>query len=482
LKGHQQLIRDIAFNPNGRYLVSTGHDGTTRFWAVDTGELLGTLYALDDNDWVVVTPSGFFDGSPNGRKLIHYVQNNESIPLDSFWDKFYTSGLLALVMSGESSKLPKPEVNISSAIARATPLVKIVSPKDGQSFMDDLVEIEVETTDQGGGIDEVVLFQNEKAVTTQIEKKNLRGKMTTVFRVTLAPGTNEFRASAYNSDRTQSPEQNQGRARYELKSVQPEARLHVLAIGINEYKNSRLNLKQAKRDAEEFIKTAEERGKKLFAEVIKYPVFDTDATREKIENAFSRITADARPQDVFVVFYSGHGTTSEGSKEKRPDFHFALTEVTQLYGNDVMLEKNGLSGFRLIELMGKVKATKQVIVVDACEAGGLVKTAMFRGGAEEKAIQHLARSTGSAILASTATDQFATEFEQLGHGVFTYALLKGIAGEADGLTKDGRITVNEIAAFLEARVPELTKQYRGMPQHPIKFIVGQDFPLALRGN
>jgi hypothetical protein len=71
-----------------------------------------------------------------------------------------------------------------------------------------------------------------------------------------------------------------------------------------------------------------------------------------------------------------------------PDFHFALTEVTQLYGNDLMLEKNGLSGLRLMELMGKVKATKQAIVVDACEAGGLVKTDMFRGGAEEKAIQH----------------------------------------------------------------------------------------------
>jgi hypothetical protein len=342
------------------------------------------------------------------------------------------------------------------------------------------VRINVEATDQGGGIDEVVLYQNGKAVTTRIPEKMLKGKMTRTFVATLAPGVNEFRASAYNIDRTESPPQNQGSLSVELKSIQPEARLHILAIGINEYKNSRLNLKQAKRDAEEFIKAAEERGKKLFTEVIKYPVFNTDATRERIEAVFNKIVADARPQDVFVLFYSGHGRTSEGSKEKPPDFHFALTEVTQLYGDDAMLEEKGLSGLRLRELMGNVKALKQLVVVDACEAGGLVKAAMLRGAAEQKAIVQLARSTGSAILASTATDQFAMEFEKLGHGVFTYALLKGIAGEADGSPKDGRITVNEIAAFLDVRVPELTKQYRGTPQYPTRFFVGQDFPLALR--
>jgi uncharacterized protein YjiK len=480
--GHTESVEAVAFSPDGRFVVTGAWDATIKIWQTETGALLCTLYSLRGEDWLVVTPDGRFDGSEDGMKLIHYVHNNESIPLDSFFDKFYTSGLLAQVVSGESSKLPKPDVEISSAIARATPLVKIISPKDGQSFMDDRVEIEVETTDQGGGINEVVLYQNGKAVTAKKDKKNLKGKMTTVFDVTLAPGSNEFRAIAYNNDRTKSPEQNQGLASYELKSVQPEARLHVLAIGINEYKNSRLNLKQAKRDAEEFIKTAEERGRKLFAEVIKYPVFDADATREKIESAFSRITADARPQDVFVVFYSGHGTTSEGSKGKPADFHFALTEVTQLYGDDAMLESKGLSGRRLGELMGKVKATKQVIVVDACEAGGLVKTAMLRGGAEQKAIKQLAISSGLAILASTATDQFATEFEELGHGVFTYALLKGLAGEADGSPKDGLITVNEIAAFVYSRVPDLTKQYRGSPQYPTRFMGGHDFPLALRGN
>ncbi|MBL8012393.1 MAG: hypothetical protein JNN05_00960, partial [Candidatus Omnitrophica bacterium] len=74
--------------------------------------------------------------------------------------------------------------------------------------------------------------------------------------------------------------------------------------------------------------------------------------------------------------------------------------------------------------------------------------------------------------------QFAAEFKQLGHGVFTYALLKGLSGEGDG-NKDGRITVKELEAYLNDRVPELTKKYRGTAQYPNSYARGQDFPIGV---
>ena len=85
------------------------------------------------------------------------------------------------------------------------------------------------------------------------------------------------------------------------------------------------------------------------------------------------------------------------------------------------------------------------------------------------------------VLASTGTDQFATEFRQLGHGVFTYAILQGLRGEADGgSSPDLKITVKELEAYLNDRVPELSKQYRGAVQYPNSFSRGQDFPLVVK--
>ncbi len=111
---------------------------------------------------------------------------------------------------------------------------------------------------------------------------------------------------------------------------------------------------------------------------------------------------------------------------------------------------------------------------------GVDTAATMRGAAEEKAIMQLARSAGVAVFASAGQDQVATEFRKLGHGVFTYTLLKGLNGAADGAPKDGKITVKELEAYINDQVPELTKIYRGKRQDPNSSTRGQDFPIGTK--
>jgi len=115
--------------------------------------------------------------------------------------------------------------------------------------------------------------------------------------------------------------------------------------------------------------------------------------------------------------------------------------------------------------------------LDACHSGGAVDDFAFRGSVKEKAIKQLSRSAGIVILASAGSEQVSTEFNQLGHGVFTYALLKGLDGEADN--GDGKITVRELDAYLNDKVPELTEKYRGKKQYPNSRAEGNDFPVAI---
>jgi uncharacterized caspase-like protein len=55
----------------------------------------------------------------------------------------------------------------------------------------------------------------------------------------------------------------------------------------------------------------------------------------------------------------------------------------------------------------------------------------------------------------------SVEKDELGRGVFTYYLLEGLRGAADG---DGIITVDEAYGYVSVAVPRAT----GQEQHPVK--------------
>jgi uncharacterized caspase-like protein len=229
-----------------------------------------------------------------------------------------------------------------------------------------------------------------------------------------------------------------------------------------------------------FANAVEQHGHGIFKQINKRVIFDADATRANIEAAFNQIIKQARPQDAFVFYYAGHGVMSESDDKNSADFYLVPYEVVRIYGDDGSLTTNGIAARNLRELLKNVRAQKQLIILDACESGGAVETIAMRGASEEKAIMQLARSVGVAVLASAGQDQVATEFGKLGHGVFTYALLKALSGEADGAPKDGKITIKELEVYINDQVPELTKLYRGKRQDPNSWTRGQDFPIAIR--
>ena len=177
--------------------------------------------------------------------------------------------------------------------------------------------------------------------------------------------------------------------------------------------------------------------------------------------------------DIFIFYYAGHGVVSQ---EADKEFYLVPTDVTQLYGNDGALKQKGIAATELKKVASGIAAQKQLYILDACQSAGALTT-LARGAAEEKAIAQLARSTGTHWLTASGSEQFATEFDELGHGVFTYALLEAISGKAD--SGDQRVTVNELKAYIESRVPEISEKYKGNPQYPSSFGFGQDFPISI---
>ncbi|MEO7658250.1 MAG: caspase family protein, partial [Pyrinomonadaceae bacterium] len=358
------------------------------------------------------------------------------------------------------------------------PVVRIVSPTQGSASSSDTAKIIVEADDQGGGVEDIRLYQNGKLIEdTTRQLTHEKGSKTRGFEVNLVPGVNTFRATAFNTDRTEArPDE----VKIELKAMEATADLYMLSVGLNEYQNSNFNLNYGKADAQAFADAVELRGNTIFREIKKKVIFDADASNGGIKKAFEDIIKQARPQDVFVFFYAGHGVMSEGDEKTASDFYLVPYEVIRLFGDGGNLIKSGIAATDLREMLRKVRALKQLIIIDACQSGGAVETIAIRGVSDQKALMQLARSAGVAVLASAGQDQVATEFSKLGHGVFTYALLKGLSGEADGSPTDGKVTVKELAAYLDDQVPELTKLHRGKLQYPHSSTRGQDFPIGIK--
>ena len=140
--------------------------------------------------------------------------------------------------------------------------------------------------------------------------------------------------------------------------------------------------------------------------------------------------------------------------------------------------QKGISAALLQQVSKEIKAQKQLFILDACQSAGALETiAAARGAAEEKAIAQLARSTGTQWLTASGSEQFASEFSQLGHGSFTYCLLEAFKGAAD--QGDKKLTVKELDAYLQTKVPEVTQKYKGTPQYPASYSYGNDFPIII---
>ncbi len=489
LTGHTNSPTSLALTTDGKFLFSGSYDRTVKLWDVASGEALATMIFFGGTDWVIVDKAGRFDGTPEGMKQMYYVKGLDVLPLESAFEQFYTPQLLPRIMENEAFTPPSVDVNT----LKAAPEVKI-SLKEQQrnlSVEDDIpayhsdkeqVTIQVDATCSSDAVTEIRLFQNGKLVESTrnlvVEEENNAPKtLTKTFTVKLNAGNNNFRAIAFNTQRTESTPAELIVAYQPAVNNDPEVAgttLHLMVVGINNYKNAKYTLNYATADATSF-KEQLEKTNDVFKRVKVHFITDADALKSNIENTFKEIAKEAKPQDLFVFYYAGHGVMTMDDKSKQ--FFIVPYDVTQLYGAEDALAQKGISANELQEFSKNIPAQKQLFILDACQSAGALTAAAMRGASEEKAIAQLARSTGTHWLTASGSEQFATEFSQLGHGVFTYALLQGLQGAADN--GDGQITVNELKAYLETAVPELTEKYKGTAQYPASYGFGNDFPLEI---
>lgn len=477
----------VVFLGDRRWILATARDRPELFLFDTQKDEQAARIWLDakGEDWVAASYLGYFQGTANALAKLAYVEGERRVPLDSRFATNYDPRLFGRLMDMDGRIEPPPAPNL------AVPSITIALAGTGSRGLvveDDLpahtvegdqATIEVAALAGSGHVTDLRLYHNGKLVANRsrglvVEDDPALDETKATFTVALLPGPNDFRAVALNDQKLESAPAEMRLLREGPTESAGGIGLHVLVVGIDAYQNPRYNLNYAVADAEAFVEALKEHAKDIFARVEVTTLFNEEASRTALEAAFGRAQLTAGPRDVFVFYYAGHGVMSEDGER---NFFLMPAESTQLYGTTVELASRAVSSSQLQAWSRDIPAQKQLFLLDACQSAGALEAVAVRGAAQEKAIAQLSRSTGTHWLAASGSEQFASEVEELGHGVFTHALIEGLKGAAD--SGDGRVTVNELKSYLEAQVPELTRQYKGTPQYPASFGSGQDFPLGL---
>ena len=470
LEGHQAEITCILQSEDGNMLITHSTDGATKFWDLKTGKEFFEHIHIGKSDWLVRNTDGYFNGTDDARKAIHFVNGMKTYSVDQFFNEFYRPDLLPQIFKtrGQSATGPTLQGKLNSS---PPPTVKIATLENSDPSK---IELYVKITNNGSGVNTLKLYHNNKNIPINRETIKLptQKDQSTVYRqmIDLVGGTNTFTAVATNQNNIESDPVS---VEFFSEHVSKSSTCYVMSVGINEYKNPKMMLNYARPDAEAFAGLMEEKTTSLYKSVEFVTLYDKEASASNILNALDQLASKVHPEDVFIFYYAGHGSIVDDK------FFFIPTESIRLYDLKV-LQKEALEASALQEKLRHIHALKQLIIMDACQSGGSVELLGTRGAAEEKAIAQLSRSAGIHVMASAGSEQFATEFATLGHGLFTYLLIKALEGDADGAPKDGKVTIYELKSFMDDQVPEMTRKLKGKPQYPYTFSRGQDFPVVLK--
>lgn len=237
--------------------------------------------------------------------------------------------------------------------------------------------------------------------------------------------------------------------------------LYAVVIGISKYQNSGAgitDLKYARRDAEDFLDFVKSPAGGNIPKDHIYAAFDQDATGENVRYALFTFITRARPQDMVLLYLAGHGA---------PDPNDSRTPYFLTY--DTQIDNMGGTALRMRELQeafaNSIKTKRVIAFNDTCHSYGF-SGQRYGVVSQNLANQYVAKSisqSGGVVISSSDISELAAEDEKWGggHGVFTYFLLKGLAGAADK-NKDGTVTVGEIFDYVQKNVQEAT----GEKQNP----------------
>ena len=443
------------------FVISTAGDHNVHIWDIETGKLKATLYFLGEKDWAVVTPDNLFDASPGGMKMMYFVVGKEVIELDQLKERYWQPGLLPALLNFVNDDVKDVESFKKVALYPTVLSAEIKEEK-----------LEVKIKERSGGIGRTNFFINKKEV---IEDANPERK--TEFLIDLkkydnyfAEGENTIAIKCWNK-KGWLPSQPYILKYNKKGSGNLEPSLYAIFIGTSKYRNDSLSLNFPDQDAIYLNEAVKIVGGYLFKNKVhtkllttELPTSDNFSNKENIKKAFFEIAQKAKPQDVMVIYFTGHGANYDDGQKAQ--YYYLTHEIVSPNLSDPAVRQQAtISSEELTDWINDIPARKQVLIFDTCYAGKILDSLKSKNAIDatrDRAMERMKDRTGTFVLTGSAADKVSYEASNYGQSLLTYTLLHGMKGVALGkLNNQGIETVDVMTLFSYSReeVERLSKEF-----------------------
>jgi hypothetical protein len=458
----------------GKYVIAAYDDGTIRWHRLSDGqEIISLFVQTKAREWVLWTPEGYYTSSVAGDQYVNLgflvTKGSEQeflapAQLKKLRKQFYRPDVVKRAFELADAGSAAREAGLSApTFAELTdhtpPEFVVIDPKSGTHEQQSPAAVTLDVTTTNDPVTGFDVLVNGRQTTTR-DVRDLDKPITEAgarkLNIPLEPGENHVQVTAHNAigDSVQDL-----LIYLDRGGVVSEGKLFILAIGVDKFPKlgPKYSLNYAGADAGLIVETLASKARSLHTGVkIEMLVSDgaNPPTRANIIDALDMFR-EAGPEDTVILFLAGHGV-NEG-----PDYLFLPEDADDKDGHWRLS-----SMVRWLDLQRALQTTqgRRIMFVDTCHSGGAYNPRLIKDAADAN------------IIVFSATDEvtLAQERGALGHGVFTYALAKGISGEAD-VFKRGTINILPLAGYVSDTVKQITD---GAQEPTYNMSGSKDFVLA----
>jgi len=468
--------------PGQRINLEMARGGQPYSVAVDlvpSGDFVIPLLSLFTvgEEWVLWTPSGYYDASPGGDRLIGWHVNRGRNKAARYYtahqfrmqlfrpdviDKILETGdaTRAIELANQGRARPSQVLDLRNPEdfrKVEPPRVTVLEPSQGARTPDASLRVRAEVVAQNGlPIGAVKILVNGRPIAGK-DLPARPGDTETVRHVDqnveLEPGQNTISVLATDrSSRSSSRPQEiviYRDAGDEQEQRKPRA--FVLAVGISKYANADYNLDFAHIDASSFAEVWKSQAGKLYEDVQTRLLTNDQATVTAIREGFDWLNTSATPRDFAIIFIAAHGVGDSSM-----GYYIATHEL-----DTKRLISTAIPDRDLVSLAESLRSRRTLIFLDTCHAGGIEGA---RKNAPEGLRELTSDEVGAVMFGACKPRESSHELEDWGHGAFTKALLETFGDPSKDLPPpDGLLSIDELVFPLGRRVADLT----GNEQHPV---------------
>lgn len=239
--------------------------------------------------------------------------------------------------------------------------------------------------------------------------------------------------------------------------VKSNQQAYAIVIGIEQYRQKLPSADFATADARTFTE--------YLTKVMGYheenviTLMNEHATYTDLVKYFEKWLPNNVEKDSTVfIYYSGHGA---------PDPKTGGAYLVPYDGDPSFIAETGYSLKRMYDALGKLPAKEIVVALDSCFSGAGGRSVIAKGARPlvMNLQSNMALSKNMTVLSASSGEQISSTYDEKGHGLFTYFLLKGIKNE-DVVKPDGSIKMDDLFGYIKPQVERIARKQYNNEQTP----------------